>query len=120
MLNKKLLLIITTVLFLSQNTMATNKIVNCEITGLKINDIMYKGKCDFLLEEKGSFSISNIQKEGPLFAKVLVVSVYMIGKNTAEVRGLTSAGNNSRWGEAKRSKKDKACWIGEDFRICVR
>lgn len=26
---------------------------------------------------------------------------------------------NSRWGEAKRSSQDKACWVGGDFKVCA-
>ena len=37
----------------------------------------------------------------------------------AEVYGITTSGINSRWGPARRSSKDKACWVGTDFSICV-
>lgn len=79
----------------------------------------YKGKCDFLAEPgNGGFSISPIRpKTFP--GGIDPISVMKIDKETAEVRGLTTLGNNSRWGEAKRSKKDPACWEGSDFRICV-
>ncbi|WP_017295364.1 hypothetical protein [Geminocystis herdmanii] len=43
----------------------------------------------------------------------------IIKSGVAEVRGLTTAGINSRWGEARRSKSDKACWVGDDFTICA-
>ena len=36
----------------------------------------------------------------------------------AEVRG-DPGRINSRWGEARRSRRDRACWVGEDFSICV-
>jgi hypothetical protein len=87
----------------------------CVLTG----SIAYNGKCDFSPETgNGGFSLSPIKpKSFP--AGIDPISVYKIDKETAEVRGLTKLGISSRWGEAKRSKKDPACWEGSDFRICV-
>ena len=116
--NKSLLLTMAIVLLFTQSVIAANKTANCEITSN--NTIVYKGKCDFFLEKGGTFSLSSVKRDKALFERVLVVTVYMVKKGVAEVRGLTDAGNNSRWGAAKRSKKDKACWVGEDFKICVR
>lgn len=47
-------------------------------------------------------------------------SVDIVETNQAEVRGLTSKGINSRWGEAKRSRKQPSCWVGEDFKVCAK
>jgi hypothetical protein len=87
----------------------------CVLSG----SIAYKGTCDFLPDlGNGGFALSPIRpKSFP--AGIDPISVTKIDKETAEVRGLTKRGNNSRWGEAKRSKKDPACWVGDDFRICV-
>jgi len=51
---------------------------------------------------------------------VVLISVTMISPGVAEVRGLTRAGINSRWGEARRSTQDRSCWTGSDFQICAR
>ncbi|WP_026222879.1 hypothetical protein [Methylocystis rosea] len=77
----------------------------------------YNGKCEFSPETGGSFSITPVGKSAFDGATVISVSVTLPG--VAEVRGLTRDGINSRWGEAKRSKEDPACWIGSDFKICV-
>ncbi|MGD9542788.1 MAG: hypothetical protein AB7F41_08975 [Methylocystis sp.] len=77
----------------------------------------YKGACDFSAEVGGSFSIAPIGKGA--FGGATSISVSIISPGVAEVRGLTRDGINSRWGEAKRSKADPACWIGSDFKICV-
>ena len=100
-----------------QAAQAADKTVKCEITseGKKA----FNGKCIFQPEAGGSFSLSNF-KQKPLFGSITVVSVSIIEKGVAEVRGLTTDGINSRWGEAKRSEKDKACWVGEDFKVCAR
>lgn len=77
----------------------------------------YNGKCEFSAEDRGSFSIKPIGRDGFNGATVISVSVTLPG--VAEVRGLTRDGINSRWGEAERSKTDPACWVGSDFKICV-
>jgi hypothetical protein len=53
------------------------------------------------------------------FLKDINIAVWILSPGKAEVRGLTKNGVSSRWGSAERSTKDKACWIGEDFQICV-
>ena len=55
-----------------------------------------------------------------LYGEILDVSVFIVAPGEAEVRGLTVHGINSRWGPAKRSTQDAACWMGADFRICAR
>ncbi|MFL6845059.1 MAG: hypothetical protein ACJ8ER_09290 [Allosphingosinicella sp.] len=78
----------------------------------------YRGPCKFLAEAGGSFSISPVGRRF-LVDGVDLVSVTIVRPGVAEVRGLTSDGINSRWGEARRSRRDRACWDGGDFRICV-
>jgi hypothetical protein len=77
----------------------------------------YKGTCNFTPDNGGSFAIEPIGKFG--FDGVTLISVSVVSPGVAEVRGLTRDGINSRWGEAKRSKTDPACWVGGDFKICV-
>ncbi len=100
---------------LGSNAMAADKLVKCQIGPDAHPD--YKGMCQFY-SEPGSFALSSPHKDKPLYGKILVVNVY-ITEDGAEVRGLTSRGNNSRWGEAKRSPQDKACWLGADFKVCA-
>ncbi len=77
----------------------------------------YRGTCNFLPDDGGSFAVEPIGKSG--FDSVTMVSVAIVSPGVAEVRGLTRDGISSRWGEAKRSKSDPACWLGSDFKICV-
>lgn len=114
---QKLLISLTILFALSHYAQAAEKTVKCEIkTG---SSKVFNGKCKFMSEAGGSFSLSNFS-EKPLFEEVTIVSVTVIEKGLAEVRGLTTRGNNSRWGEAKRSSKDPACWVGADFKVCAR
>ncbi|WP_439575179.1 hypothetical protein [Phreatobacter sp.] len=78
--------------------------------------------CDFQPEGRdGSFTLSaRGGADTPLFRGVSVVSVMVIEPGVADVRGLTTGGINSRWGTARRSGRDGACWQGDDFRICAR
>ena len=78
----------------------------------------YSGPCLFTLGPKGSFVL------GPAKGRFLLdvftsISVDIVAPDRAEVRGLTADGVNSRWGGAKRSKRDPACWRGDDFSVCV-
>lgn len=77
----------------------------------------YDGTCKFTPDNGGSFAIEPIGTPG--FDGVTLISVAIVAPGVAEVRGLTRDGINSRWGEAKRSKSDPACWVGDDFKICV-
>jgi hypothetical protein len=78
----------------------------------------FRGPCLFAPERSGSFSVSAIGRRR-LFPEIDIISVTIVRPGTAEVRGLTASGINSRWGSATRSRRDSACWDGEDFRICV-
>lgn len=88
----------------------------CVIKG-DSNQVVFRDKCIFeQFGGNGSFTIK--AKSGLIYGRELI-SVAIIESGVAEVRGLTTAGINSRWGEARRSKSDKACWIGDDFTICA-
>ncbi len=74
--------------------------------------VVFDRTCDFAPDGRdGSFTLS--PRGGGQ-------SVSVIEPGLAEVRGLTRDGINSRWGAARRSQRDGACWQGEDFRICAR
>ncbi len=77
----------------------------------------FEGVCDFIADRDGSFSVGKAR--GHKFLDIDPISVVMVSPGVAEVRGVTRDGINSRWGDAKRSRSDPACWIGEDFKICV-
>ncbi len=77
----------------------------------------WNGPCQFFAERGGSFTITPARGDFP--DGIGSISLSIIAPGRGEVRGLTSDGINSRWGPATRSTRDRACWIGEDFRICV-
>ena len=104
--------------FASTSAYAGDKVAKCEIYSQ--NHLEFKGGCKFLSETGGSFSLQSLKKDKPLYDDVIVLSVYVERGGLADVRGLTPAGINSRWGEAHRSSRDRACWVGEDFEICAR
>jgi hypothetical protein len=78
----------------------------------------YRGPCDFAAEGKGSFTVTPPNGRF-LTGGVSALSLAIVEPGLGEVRGLTRDGISSRWGEARRSRRDKACWDGGDFRICV-
>jgi hypothetical protein len=115
---KYFLLTISALLLTAQLAIAAEKHVKCEI--FSNQKMLFKGPCLFLAEHHGTFSLSNSDKSKPLFDNISLLTVAMVKKNLAEVRGLTTEGINSRWGNAKRSLKDRACWVGGDFKICAK
>jgi hypothetical protein len=99
------------------SAVVTDQAVKCEI--YSNGKIAVNGKCKLFPEKGGSFALSSLDGK-PLLENIIDVSVTITGEGIAEVRGLTTDGINSRWGEAKRSPIDKACWEGSDFKVCVR
>lgn len=85
----------------------------CALSGA----VRYQGKCEFT-NEGASFSLSPMGRSS-FPGGINPVSVAVVSPGVAEVRGLTRDGVNSRWGVARRSKRDPACWMGNDFRICA-
>jgi hypothetical protein len=78
----------------------------------------FSGPCDFQAERGGSFTVTPAERRR--FPNGLgAVSLSIVEPGIGEVRGLTRDGINSRWGEARRSPRDPACWVGADFSLCV-
>ena len=78
---------------------------------------LYKGKCQFEAQGSGSFYISHpsfVQKVGVEGLMVIVER-----KNQAVVQATRIGGGGSIWGEAIRSQTQKACWVGNNFKICA-
>lgn len=96
-------------------TPAAARPARCVVAGA--GEPTWRGPCDFFAERGGSFSVSPLR--GRFQGGISDISVSIISPGVAEVRGLTPDGINSRWGEARRSRRDRACWIGEDFSVCV-
>lgn len=68
------------------------KIATCEVSTNGV--VEYRGKCQFDAERGGSFNISHPSKR-TIIPGVTDISVSIIQKNVAEVRGLTTNGINS-------------------------
>ena len=81
---------------------------------------VYRGPCKFLPEDgKGSFSLGPENRSRRFFGGVTSLSVTILSPGVADVRGGTADGINSRWGEARRSPRDRACWVGAGFSVCA-
>jgi hypothetical protein len=95
------------------------------------SNVILSGQCLFEKEESTNcFSLSNIIEGLTLDGKpvppsyssevgITDISICIVEKGKAEVRGLTTLGVNSRWGEAISDPNDKSCWIGKGFKICA-
>jgi len=78
----------------------------------------FRGPCDFVTNQDGSFAV-RARGSRPFVKNIDQILVSVIKRGRADVRGLTKSGINSRWGSARRSRKDRACWVGSDFKVCV-
>lgn len=114
-LSKKITLTCLTVILGICSQTVSAKTANCEV--VEQGKTTFNGKCNFKSFDGGSFYITNINQNKPLVRSVMNISVNIIEKGVAEVYGSLKGGNNSRWGQAKRSG---ACWIGSDFKVCAR
>ena len=96
---------------------AREKVARCRVESG--GSVVVNGKCLFDADQEGSFHLGNVDKNKSLFDEILLINVVIVAQDVAEVRGLTRSGINSRWGEARRSSRDRACWDGADFHICA-
>lgn len=110
-------IVLLLVALVSPSISAAIKVVKCTVENN--TSLAFHGNCFFTREKGGSFSLKNADNAKTILEDITDVSVDIIEKDIAEVRGLTIDGINSRWGEAERSTSDKACWIGADFKICA-
>jgi hypothetical protein len=113
---KALLLLSALVAFLPAAAAGKSRVARCVVSSA--GERPYSGPCDFLPEAKGSFNVDPVGRR-LFFGEILGIDVELVAPGEAEVSGLTTSGINSRWGKAHRSRRDPACWEGEDFRICV-
>lgn len=96
-----------------------SKLADCRVESE--GKVQVNGKCRFTPDQGGSFTIEHADpKHTIFFGEIMSITVSIVSPGVAEVRGLTRQGVNSRWGEARRSNDDRACWQGSDFRICAR
>ncbi len=104
-------------LTISMTSPAVARNAKCLITSG--NTVQFRGTCDFRAEANGSFSLAGAKSSGRFLKDVILVSVTVMAPRRADVRGLTRMGINSRWGAARRSREDRACWIGSGFKVCA-
>jgi hypothetical protein len=95
------------------------RIAVCSIKSDHIS--IFQGRCELQqFDSKGSFNISREDENVPLNEDVLLLTVTLTGKTSADVSAVTTGGHLSQWGTAKLSRKSTACWLGKRFRICTR
>lgn len=80
--------------------------------------IQYNKECFVLNSKKAEFSIKP-KKSDFFYSTITMLSLTLIDVNKYHVRGLTSYGNNSYFGDASKSDTSSNCWIGNDFTICI-
>src|SRR4051812_22334061 len=101
-------------LALSSTAHARPRIARCVIAS---EEAPYRGPCRFIPESGGSFTLEPVRRR-LFFGEISSISVAMAGRGEAEVSGLPTSGITPRWGPARRSRRDPACWDGRDFSVC--
>ncbi len=82
--------------------------------------VLLNHMCDFRPEGKdGSFSLGSLDPKGKLAPDLGSLSLSVTRPGLAQVFVVDDRA--SQWGPARRSKIDRACWVGHngDFKICV-
>jgi len=74
---------------------------------------VYKGGCNFESSTGGSFAISNFDTATGRIDSLQEIFVEIESQGQATVYGMDRTHSIKPWGSAKRSTKQKACWIGE-------
>lgn len=108
---------LTTGASLSTHAQSGERIVNCRVESNGTPAV--RGKCRFVAGGGGSFVLESVDTRRSLTGPIQHVSVQVVSTDVAEVRGLTKDGINSRWGQARRARDDRSCWVGSDFRVCA-
>lgn len=78
----------------------------------------YRGPCSYSVQRGGTFTVKPIGRR-TILPGVMMVTVFVDRDGYANVSGLTGAGATARWGEATRSRRDPACWVGDGFSVCA-
>ena len=111
-------ILLLSALTLPAQAQTRGKIVDCRI--VSESRTVFAGKCRFVPDgPNGTFTLQTQNGDAPLYAGVSSVTVAVEAPGEAQVAGLTTEGVNSRWGAAKRSREDPACWTGDDFAVCA-
>ena len=80
----------------------------------------YSGPCSFFSLRGGGGGFRVLGPPGEPFVEgIRSVTMNITQPDVGEVYGQTRDGVNSRWGTARRSRQDPACWAGADFSVCV-
>lgn len=90
-------IVFSPILIISQSVEAKEALCVVKIPS---NQIHFRGKCNF--QQYGGNGSFSIQAKSGLIAERVSISVEIIRSGVADVRGLTTMGINSRWGEARR------------------
>ena len=102
---------------------ADAKPARCVITG---EGHSYSGPCNFTVSKGGGFMIQAPSRKSLFLGSYsdMIVDVTSPGQADVVQLGLPYSGGgggqaHALWGPSQRSTTEKACWVGEDYKICV-
>lgn len=114
-INQRILFALVLGLGLSSPAFAQSKTATCQIDDG--GSTVFKGKCIFTPQGNGSFYLSGKNLSETIGVDGLMVEVEQT--NVAIVQATLLRGGATTWGQAVRSKHQKACWVGQDFKVCA-
>ena len=95
---------------------AVEREARCVITSR--GEAPWRGPCLFSSGRRGSFTISGVNggDVAGMSDFLLEVTSPGVGRATYMMRGL---GRHEDGGILRRSRRDRACWVGRNYSICV-
>ena len=102
---------------LAAPALAGDRIVHCYVDPGQGAE--FRGPCLFTPLRGGSFTLEHRNPNRLLNGYISRIDVDIVAPNVAVVTVLTSDGKY-HWGQARRSTRDPACWVGLAFTICAR
>jgi len=77
----------------------------------------HSGPCNYTARG-GSFTVEPVRQRY-LVGTFMSINVDVNRSGNGYVRALSGRGYTARWGRAVRSKRDRACWVGQEFSVCT-
>jgi hypothetical protein len=78
---------------------------------------IWRGHCAVRTEANGNLVLEARRSRFP--ARVEQINVAVTAPGVATVSSTGRDGASIVWGEARQSEHDRACWIGENIRVCA-
>jgi hypothetical protein len=95
-----------------------DQIAQCEVS--RHGEKLFNGPCRFRqFGGNGSFSLYPISRNNSFQGGIGSITLTVTSPGAGDVKGLVRDGTAESWGGARQEALQKACWKGQDFRLCI-